>query len=400
MRPLILAAIVLLLVAVLVARGGLLSSADPGDLNRYKEFSGRMLDGELPYRDFYMEYPPGAAPFFVAPEALAGEQEYNLAFKLLATAAAIAMLVALGAVLTLLRADRRRVLLALGLVAVTPAALGAVVLNRYDVWPVLILVLALAALIAGRDRVGFGLLAAGAAVKIFPAVLLPIAAVHVFRTRGRRALVHALAAFAAVGLVLVVPLAALAPGGFGFSVKTQLVRQLHLESVMASILLGADKVGLYSARIVAGKPGSLDLAGNLPDVLGVLTTLLLVAALGSVVLFYWRAEESAELLVAGAAASLVAVVVFAKVISPQFLIWLVPLVPLVAGRLGLVATGLLFTALVLTQVEVVYEHPLRAGGWPVWVLLGRNAILLVLFIVLVCAVRALPRRRDPGTAPV
>jgi hypothetical protein len=398
-RVALIVAIPLLLLAALVARGGLLSSADPGDLGRYLEFSDQILDGELPYRDFYMEYPPGAAPFFVAPQALAGADDYNLAFKLLATAALVLILVGLAAALARLQADRTRVAVALGLVAVTPAALGAVVLNRYDVWPVLLLVLALGAILGARDRLGFGLLAAGAAVKIFPAVVLPVAALHVLRTRGPRALGGALAVFAAVGLVLVLPLAVLAPGGFGFSVKTQLIRQLHLESVMASILLAADKVGVYSARIVAGKPGSLDLGGNLPDVLGVLTTLLLAAALGAVVLASWRAEESPELLVAGAAASLAAVVAFSKVISPQFLIWLVPLVPLVSGRLGLVASGLLSLALVLTQVEVVYEHPLRAGGWPVWALLARNAVLVLLFVTLLWAVRALPRRGDPGAAP-
>ena len=82
-----------------------------------------------------------------------------------------------------------------------------------------------------------------------------------------------------------------------------------------------------------------------------------------------------------------AVVVFSKVVSPQFLIWLVPLVPLVAGRLGRIASGLLLASLIATQIEVVYEHPLRAGGWPVWVLLGRNVLLVALFLVVLAAVR-------------
>jgi hypothetical protein len=395
---------IVLLVAVgafvlstLVARGGLLSSADPGDVGRYKEFSSLMLDGELPYRDFYMEYPPGAAPVFVAPEAIAGADDYNGAFKLLAVLAGIGVLLGVALVLARLRADATRRYVAFGLVAVTPVALGAVVLNRYDLWPVLLLVLGLAAVLHARDRLGFGLLAAGAAMKIFPAIILPVAAIHVLRLRGRAALARALTVFAAVGFLLVAPLALLGPGGFGFSLKTQLVRQLHLESVAASVLLAADSIGLYSRRIVAGNPGSLDLSGTLPDALGLISTVLLVAALAAVVLAYWRAEESAELLVAGAAASLVAVVVFSKVISPQFLIWLVPLVPLVAGRRGFVASVVLLVAMVLTQVEVVYEHPLRDGEWPVWALLARNALLVGLFVLLL---RCLPARgRSPSQAP-
>ena len=389
-RRALLVAVTLFLLAALVARGGLLSSADPGDVGRYHEFAERMLDGELPYRDFYMEYPPGAAPLFLAPALLPGD-DYNLAFKLLATAAGVGIVVAVAAALALLRAGGRQTIVCLGLVAVLPAALGAVVLNRYDVWPVLLVVLALVALLAKRDRLGFGLLAAGTAIKLFPAVLVPLAALHVLRTRGRRALVGPLVVFAAVSFALIMPLAVLAPGGFGYSVKTQLVRQLQLESLAASLLLAADKVGVYTARIVPGKPGSLDLGGTLPDALGALTSVLLLGALVLVLLAYRRAEESPQLLAIGFAAAVTAVVVFSKVVSPQFLIWLVPLVPLVAGRLGRIASGLLLAALIATQIEVVYEHPLRAGEWPVWVLLGRNVVLVGLFLVLLAALRARTR---------
>lgn len=380
--------IVAFLASCAAARGGFFSTADPGDVGRYHDFVRNMQDGQLPYRDFYMEYPPGAIPAFLAPLLLHAVAGYNLAFKFTVAAAGVGV-VAVGAiVLRLLRADHGRAFATYAVIALSPVALGAVVLNRYDLWPALMMVAALAAVLDGRDRLGLGLLALGCVVKIYPAVALPVILIHVARMRGRDAVVRAAKSFAAVFVVCVAPFALLSPGGLGYSVYTQTIRQLQLESLAASILLGADKVGAYSASIVPGKPGSLDLSGTLPNVLGVLTTLLLVGALAAVVLAYWRADESADTLILGAAASIVAFIAFSKVISPQFLVWLIPLVPLIARRVGLAASALFLAAMVATQIEVVYEHPLRAFEWPVWVLLARNVMLVALFLVLLGALRA------------
>ena len=373
-----------------IARGGFFSTADPGDVGRYHEFERRILDGELPYRDFYMEYPPGAIGPFLAPAVVAGDDDYNGAFKATVAVAGIGVIAVLVGLLLALGAGRLRTVVALGLFATTPVTLGAVTLNRYDLWPALLVVTALLAFVVTRHRVGFALLAVGCAVKIFPVVAVPVAALHVLRASSRREAARGLAVFLAVCLALFLPLALVAPGGFGFSVETQLVRQLQLESVASSLLLAADQVGLYAARIVPGSPGSIDLAGAVPDALGIATTLAFLVAFAAVVVAYRRAHESDELLVAGVAASVAAFVAFSKVVSPQFLVWLVPLVPLVAGPAGFVGAGLLLAILVATQVEVVYEHALRDGEWPVWVLLGRNVLLVALWLVLLAE---LHRRR-------
>ena len=196
-----------------MARGGFFSSADPGDVGRYHDFVNLMRDGKLPYRDFYFEYPPGAIGAFLAPLAIGGSSDYNLAFKVSVALGGLALLAAMVSILGALRADRVQVAFALGLFVLMPVSLGAVVLNRYDIFPALLVVLALLALLRSRNGYAFAFLAVGCAVKVFPAVVLPVAAIHVLRSRGRDELLRGAVVFLGVSCLLLVPFALLAPGG-------------------------------------------------------------------------------------------------------------------------------------------------------------------------------------------
>ncbi|TMK33623.1 MAG: hypothetical protein E6G64_03610 [Actinobacteria bacterium] len=67
------------------------------------------------------------------------------------------------------------------------------------------------------------------------------------------------------------------------------------------------------------------------------------------------------------------------------MIWLIPIVPLVRGRRGVLASGLLAVALVLTQLWFPFHYwdlarHLDAG--PSWLLLARDALLVALAVVL------------------
>src|SRR6266508_3630277 len=136
-----------------------------------------MARGEVPYRDFSLEYPPGALPFFVIP-ALGHEDDldaFDRTFGALMWACGALALLAMAAALAALRAPPRRAFGALALAAVAPLLLGSIVLTRFDYWPAALAVGAVAALVGGRLRIGHALLGAGIAAKIWPGVLVPLA---------------------------------------------------------------------------------------------------------------------------------------------------------------------------------------------------------------------------------
>jgi uncharacterized membrane protein len=407
--------IVVFLLASTFAVGGLAKHEWPGDVPHYQTIGERVLDGDIPYHDFYVEYPPGALPTFVLP-ALISERHYVAEFKWLMAAFGVVALVAAAATLRVLDAGTTRVWTALGAIAVSPALLGHVFLNRYDLWPAALVSLGLFFILSRRTRSAAVCLALAAAAKLYALAALPVTAIFIWRSRGRTASLRGLVTLLVVGALVTVPFAIVAFGGLGNSFYVQSTRPLQVESLGASLLLVADQLGIYDARLFGGKANSIDLHGTLPTAVGALTSLLLIAAVALVVLTYVRGRDSLERFVAAFTASIAAYVVFFKVLSPQYLTWLIPLVPLVAGVRGRIATVALLAALVATQAEIygfeaIHTVPgssFLAGKpdpWAPGLLLGRNLLLLGVFGLLLSQLRALssPRaaaaRAAPAAAP-
>jgi hypothetical protein len=359
------------------------------DTTEYHRYGSAIVDGRVPYRDFGVEYPPGALPAFAAPAL--GEPDftlYNREFQVLMALCGAGALAAMALVLRVLGASVERTAAALGFFALAPLVLGSVILYRYDLWPAALTVAGIAGVLAGRQRLGFAALGLGIAAKAFPAVVLPPALVYVWRTRGRREALVCLGVTAAVTAVVVVPFLALAPHGVWKSIVDQASRPLQIESLGSAILLAVHHLGGLALTIVSSH-GSQNLDGSLPDAVGAASSALLLVVLAAIWVAAARGPATPERLVRYAAASLVAFAAFGKVLSPQFLIWLLPLVPLVRGRRGLAASGLLALALLLTQVwfPIRYWDLVAFEAFPSWVLLARDLVLVALLAVLIAPVR-------------
>lgn len=360
----------------------------------YEGYGTLIEEGKMPYRDFAIEYPPGALPAFAAPALLSDDDlGYRSAFEWLMAAFGVALVLVTAVTLAGLRALRRRTLLALALVAGFPLLLGSVVLTRFDLYPAALVAGALAALVHGRHRLGFGVLGAAIVVKLYPGVLVPLALAYIWRTRGRREALVCLGVLVGVVALVFLPFLILAPAGVADSIGRQLSRPLQIESLGAALYLAAHHLVGLDVEMRSGS-GSQNLHAPGTVIAAVLLSVLQIATL---VWIWLRRPGTVEELVRWSAAALVAFVALGKVVSPQFLIWLVPVVPLVAGRRGLRASVLLGIALVLTQLWFptrYWDLARELDPLPSGLVLARDLVLVALLVVLVRDVR-----REPARSP-
>jgi Glycosyltransferase family 87 len=383
----------LFLVALTLLHWGWYQHALILDTVEYRRYGDAMVHGHVPYRDFAVEYPPGALATFVLPAlGRPSFSLYNREFQILIALCGIGALAAMWWALRSLGATLERTAAALCFFALAPLVLGSVILYRYDLWPATLTVAGLAAVLARRERLGFAAIGLGIAAKAFPAVVLPPAFVYVWRTRGRREALLCLGAAVAVVAIVVVPFLAIAPHGVWESIDRQTTRPLQIESLGSALLLAAHHTWGLALTMVSSH-GSQNLVGSAPKTAGAISTALLLVSLLGIWVAAARGPATPERLVRWSAASLAAFIAFDKVLSPQFLIWLLPLVPLVAGRRGLAASGLLALALLLTQVwfPIRYFDLVHFDEFPSWVLLARDLVLVAMVVVLTAPARARPR---------
>jgi uncharacterized membrane protein len=379
--------------ACAVPDGGLFRAARFRDVHVYQGYAESLLHGALPYRDVFVEYPPGAFAVFLPPTAF-GAAHYNAAFKALMALCGGATILLVALVLAELGATRGRMFAVVALLALSPIALGPISLNTYDAWPALLTVGALYLLLLGRDLWAFGVLGLAVSAKVYPLVLVPLACVYVWRRAGPRRTALATFVLVAVAAAVVVPFAAYDLDGVASSFRAQASRGLQVESLGASLLLVLDRLGAYDADVVrtTGVAGR-NLAGSVPAAVAAATLVLEAAAVAAVWLLYARARDARAQLPIAFAAAAAGFLAFTKVFSPQYLVWLVPLVVLVGGAAGIAAVLLTALSLVLAQVWFFHYHALFGLGWPTWLLLVRDLAVVALFAVLAGALaRAQPRR--------
>ncbi|MFF4652044.1 glycosyltransferase 87 family protein [Streptomyces sp. NPDC001380] len=368
----------------LVATGRVQQPVEVVDL--YHRWYEGLLAGHFPVGDVSWQYPPGAALVMLGPGLLA-PLGYLAGFVALSLAADAAVQGAL------LRAGRRpgrsragAWLWALGL----PLLLDLPYI-RYDVQ---VTAVAVAALLAQRRRPGLGgaLAGVGAMVKVWPALT-------VLGTPRGRSTRDAWLALLASAAVLAAVAAVAFRGAFGF-LTAQHRRGVEIESLGGSALQAARLLG-WPGRVHT-RYGSVEFQGPYVSLVAGVSLALTCAAFGWLLLWRLRARRwTAATPYDAALAAVLLFTVTSRVVSPQYLVWLVGLAAVcltVRGTSQRPVAGLLLLATAATTLDYpLYFWRMTEGDGPAaGVVVVRNALLLAAALLSCVRLWRASRPREAG----
>jgi hypothetical protein len=322
---------------------------DVGDKNAYIR-CGRyaLVDGGAPYRDAYSEYPQLATYLFGVPFAFAKNRaEYHhfftwmMAFCLAATYLLVSQMCA-----TLGLSPRR------GLLLLLPGALY-FTLNRFDIVPALITVTALWALLKEKIPLSFGLLAAGVLMKLYPAIYVPFFAVYVYHRHGWKTLARGLGVFGVVVVALTAQLVWWTGWSNAFSpYRFQVERTSNTESLFY--------------MLASAWPSMDSRAGQM---------LFFAAQFAPVLALPWLKLRRTDELLRWMAVATIAFILFMKLQSPQWMLWVAPLAALACRTKGELALAAAVDVMTYLYFPVLFDA------------LGVESLWFVLFLILLAGLR-------------
>jgi hypothetical protein len=345
-----------------------------GDARRYEA----ILDSQgTPYRDFEVEYPPvtlGLIHLLGGGDGVVDESEFHENLPLLIRLSVVQLAFELGIAALIAWGWNRRTGIAY-LILGTPFLFFPFPYVRIDLFAVFVAVFGLTLLRKGFDRMGGVGLAVAMLAKLWPVVLAPLMIV----TDKRRSLA-AWITTAAVGVVSWYLF--FGPEGFAQVATFRGSKGWQIESIPGVFFHMADQPASHVEQ------GAWRTGAAVPLVVKPLLPALALATTG---LAWWWARlrhqqrpEDDEWAAWSMApmASIIGLLVFSTIISPQYVLWFVPFVAVIAARGERLITGLyLATALLTTFILATIHGQIEGEPYATLPIVVRNACLIAMLAV-------------------
>jgi uncharacterized membrane protein len=378
------------------------------DVGIYFRYARRMLNGELPYRDFLVEYPPVSLPFFLMP-ALAAQLFGNLSLgfyqPLFYVQNGLVTSVTLWLVYKLLLKLQpdltfRALIWRLGSYVLGAILISLYLFQRYDIGATLFTFGAIYLFLHNRPGWAGSVLALATACKLFPAIILPLFLIYYWHNdlSRVRTIARHIAAFAITGLVTTLPFFLLSPSGFLKFLSYHGDRGIEVETIFASVIVFAHYLDFVPALVMI-EAASVGLASPWSRPLATLSTLLTLAGLAALYVYFWRIQlrttshepraktlSSSSIIIYQSSIVILWFIIANKVISPQYMVWLLPFVPFWKSGWAR-ALYLLALPLSFLPFPFLIDWLFRLDPLPYVLLVVRNGLLVAIFVLLLNSLR-------------
>ena len=343
----------LVILSVIATRFGAYPSVnDHHDISIYAKRGSWVTTGQQPYRDVFSEYPQIATWLFAVPHLVTDawqqfsglqqneQQPYRYVFSGLM---AVFLTVTIIILHTLRRDDKW-----LAFLLLLPASCY-FTQNRFDIVPAFLTLTSLAALRHTRFHSAFILLAIATATKWYALVMMPVFIAYIYQT-NKRILFSAIASYALVLSAIALPtLFAIGWDGFLIPYKFHLTRTMNSESLLHLVVVTFTSIGMSHSLVAS-----------------VLVKIFLLLQLVVAPLCAMARIDTWDKVVKWSALSILCFMLFAKFYSPQWILWVTPLLILLA-RTPKEITGIvvfdLFTYIYFPYIYYLQDkHPLWFPG--------------------------------------
>jgi len=371
----------------------------------YFPYADAMMNGVFPYTDEVFvygywnvwEYPPLAYVLFFIPRLFGTN---------LAVYQAVYLVLVMVSVWLGLRSVRRIAEIrdynprkACIVYVLFMALMAEFLFDRYDVFPVILTIMAIRFFLEGRYEYASAMVAVGTLLKLYPALLLPVFIIWLIRRKEWKGLLYAAIAFLVL-MCIAIPFVLLGDISQMFGYHS--ARPLEIESFAASILEVVRLISPDSGMEVIYSYGSDNLVGGIADSVSLYMTKLMLGCIGAILVYYiylvWTKDEGLEHRSFNTMFLIVsAFMMVGAIFSAQYVIWLIPFVLVFLMYVGdkgkRRAIVRVFAVIeVLTQLNFLFNFGMRPDDflspWGVASILIRNILLL---LMMVYAVRDLPR---------
>jgi hypothetical protein len=380
------------------------------DMTVYEGVASGVLGGGIPYRDVALEYPPLA----LVPMLLPGFVRDFLPMDRFAAYQSM-FLVLMGACSLGIAVIGMRIAKAWGpepmdpirplvrnlllVVIATPF-----ILWRFDLVPALLTSVAVLFTITGAAALAGVALALAIAVKLYPAVLVPVILAAYLATNDRQGLRNHLVGLVGTGALLLAVTLVVAPEAIDGVAGYHFERGIQIESTFGGLIEIGHQLGLTAAS-VSDQFNSLQIDASWSATMLAVQPILQVALIALVcviALITFRREAESEdglslqTLINFMVAALLGFMLGSRVLSPQYLVWLLPLAVFLP-RTGFILIAIA-SALTIVIYPFLYGALIALEPLPILLINVRNLVLVVAFVSMLIGSTVLNRAPETERA--